>query len=124
MNNNTTLPIPCGGGYFIGTPNNYWTRTVPVSNTWGQHFEHMYFVLGRNGAWRSIKKKCHKKDLLSDIEHYTCLPGLTNAPMKRDPSSTRPQNHPISLLYSAKCSDKYFGASPTCKLEKAMIYYL
>ena len=101
---------------------------VPITNTWGQHFEHMYFVMGRNPAWSRMKKKCthvhDKEGTLADLEHYHCGAGAVHLYPKGIETAAGHQENPISFLYSKHCADKYFGASPTCKLDKSMLYFL
>lgn len=120
------LPFHLISIFILGTPNNYWSRMVPITNTWGRDFDHMYFVMGRNRDWSTTKRKCKKmvdsSVKKSDVERYTCAPGSVVAPTLNFLAPL--QKTTISFLYSKTCTDKYFGASPTCKLEKAMFYFL
>lgn len=119
-----TLPFHLISIFILGTPNNYWSRTVPISNTWGHHFEHMYFMMARSGPFtKGLKKQCEKKEQFEALGRYKCPTSMTPPTEVIDYELER-QHHPISLLYASKCPDKYFGASPTCKLEHAMLYFL
>ena len=106
--------------FILGTPNNYWSRMVPISNTWGQHFEHLYFAMARGPKWKKMKKRCKKIEKFEELEHYVCQPQDSVPPE----DIISPQKNSLSLLYAAKCPDKYFGYSPTCKLEVVMLYFL
>ena len=114
------LPFHLISVFVLATPNNYWTRMVPISDTWGHHFVHMYYMMARSGAFtRGLKKKCKKWESFETLDRYVCDTGANP-----DPNNLNQQRHPLSLLYASTCTDKKFGASPTCKLEQAMLYFL
>lgn len=117
-----SLPFHLISIFILGTPNNYWSRMVPITNTWGQHFDHMYFMMAKNKAnTYNLMSTCIKRDTFESLVRYKCHP-RTNTNIITNVKET--QRNTISLLYSTTCGDKYFGASPTCKLEKAMLYFL
>ena len=66
-----------------------------------------------------MKKHCNNVETIEDLVLYKCSPDHASPP-----ENATHQKNAISLLYSSICVDKYFGASPTCKLEKSMSYFL
>ena len=103
--------------------NSYENRIIPIVSTWGQEYEHLYFVMGANAADKPfLDSQCKlfeydhrrlnsgKQPWKGKLLQYNCpVPGYSP---------------PAKVLYTSNCTGSYFGYGPTCRCEESLRMYL
>lgn len=126
------------------------TRILPIRNTWGSLFVHLYFIFGTNVFdFQYLANHCAKVEEYSSVTGggihrrrlgmYTPQVAMTQTlslyqcPLVDQPDSIQDSafaNHGnvagshFNVLFTGNCTGEYFGIGPTCRCEQSLKYFL
>jgi hypothetical protein len=124
------------------------SRIVPIRESWGQFFPHLYFVFGTNKFDHDfLTQQCTTQKAgrqlaardrqipsenvahlyscpIYEVEaHYKTSQDVTVDLAVTKESSTSTPLYEFNALWTGNCTGEYFGYGPTCRCQESMRYF-
>jgi hypothetical protein len=102
-------------------------RLIPMADTWGRFFPHLYFVFGTNVVdWKFTQSYCNEtrtlgRRLRARAPQTKTINRITEYQCK--PRGLKRKSH-MNVLWVGNCTGEYFGIGPTCRCQEALRYFI